>query len=163
MKNYNLNLIRKRHCYSIKEICSLLGVCKVTIKNWQQKGFLGIDERKTNKLFYGEILISFLRNLMQSRRVTLKVDEFYCLACHKAVNGTPKTYQKTQTGKNLGFYAKQVIISSKCEFCGNKLRKFSSTSCNEISRMKKKIKTTNEEIKGEQLVLPKFLSQDTIK
>ncbi|HPR17463.1 MAG TPA: hypothetical protein PLD62_04380 [Candidatus Cloacimonadota bacterium] len=160
MKNYNLNLIRKKHSYSSKDICNLLDVAKVTILNWQKKGLHSIDEQKLNKLFYGEHLKEFLNELMQKRRVQLQENEFYCLACHKAVKGMPKFYRKKHTGKKLGHKAVQVLISSKCEICGSKLRRFSSENITDVDDGKVIIKKANEEIKDEQIILPLFEQEE---
>jgi DNA-binding transcriptional MerR regulator len=156
MKNYNLNLIRKKHCYSIKEISKLLGVCKKTVTSWHKKGLITIDENKSNMLFYGEEVYNFLFELTKKRKVKLTDDEFYCVACHKAVNGVPKSRHITLTGKQLGENAKQVIIRAKCEICDNKIRKFSSERIKSKNEQKEEIKETYKEIKGEQLVLPIF-------
>ncbi len=125
-RTYNANLIRVRHCYTIKEIKELFGLKIRTVHDWIKKG-LKVVEGST-KPFYimGEDLKHFLKERAKERKFKLKADEFFCPKCHGARKSLPLMYHLELTGKKLGENSKQVYIKGVCEECGQSLTLFSS-------------------------------------
>lgn len=132
-----------------------------TIQLWHKQGLKVIDENTMPYLVMGADLKNFLKKMMDSRRVKLRPGEFYCLSCHKAVQGEEGTIKKIKTGKVLGLNANQVILQGKCEFCGSEVNRYSSDRVEEKIKKERKKDENKHEIKeakqgfdGEQLLLP---------
>jgi len=125
-RTYKTNLIRVKHCYTIKEIKELFGLNIKTVQSWTKQG-LKVVEGST-KPFYimGEDLKLFLKERAKKRKFKLKTDEFFCPKCHGARKSLPLMYHLELTGKKLGENSKQVYIKGVCEECGQSLTLFSS-------------------------------------
>lgn len=145
-RTYNTNLIRVKHCYTIKEIKELFGLKIRTVHNWIKKG-LKVVEGST-KPFYimGEDLKLFLKERAKKRKSTpLKADEFFCPKCHGTRKSLPLMYHLELTGKKLGENSKQVYIKGVCEECGQPLTRFSSDR-NVKELMKRGLLITEQQI-----------------
>jgi len=143
---YNTNLIRKKHCYTIKEIKELFGIHIGTVQNWTKQG-LKVVEGST-KPFYisGEELKYFLKERAKKRKSPpLKADEFFCPKCHYPRKSLPLMLTLEKTNKKLGKKYMKVNIRGVCEECGQPLIRFSSDR-NVKELMKKGLPITEQHI-----------------
>ena len=87
-------------------------------------------------LVMGYDLKEFLSKKLQSRKIKLEQNQFYCTKCRRAVSSELNQVVLKITGKTIGKYAYQEsVITGKCETCGTKLNRFShSGKLDEITR-----------------------------
>jgi len=132
-KNYNLRLIKYRHSYTFEEITKLLKVHQRTIQTWKNEGLNMIDSIKPY-LVMGYDLKEFLNKKLQSRKIKLESNQFYCTKCRQAVTSKNNQVKLIETRKLIGNKNNQeLIITGECEKCGTKLNRFShSGKLNEL-------------------------------
>jgi hypothetical protein len=122
---YNLNLIKARGSYSIKEICLLLKINRKTCSLWIKKGLEVIESNAGPLLVMGESLKRFIKEMRLSRKIPLKDDEFFCFRCHKAVVARTGSYTVIKTGKTIGKNAlDQIQAVGRCQICGTDVKRF---------------------------------------
>jgi len=133
MANHPLNKIRKKHSYSPAEIADLFGINIKTVRRWIKDGLTPLLPNR-RPLIMGAELHRFLVQKRQERKVTLRIDEIYCLACRKAVRGIPKSLKFEKTGKLIGKAdIEQQRKTGLCECCGRKISRLFQTSPGEIN------------------------------
>lgn len=124
-KNYKTNIIKSRHSYTFEEISELLNVHTRTIQTWKKEGLNIIDSIKPY-LVMGYDLKAFLQKKLETRKIKLDSNEFFCAKCREAVRSTDNDVWLKLTGKTLGNYGfKEIIIKGICEHCNTRLNRFS--------------------------------------
>ena len=122
---YNLSKIRAKTAYSLKEVCSLLGINRKTVLRWLKEGLVLLDATKKPWLIMGYDLQAFIRAKRKAKQVKLQFDEFYCLTCKKAVKAKRGTQRTEKTGKKIGKNEReQEMLCGKCKECGNNIARF---------------------------------------
>lgn len=122
MKRYQLNTIKRRHVYDIREIVGLLSVDRKTMQRWMKEGLKPILPDKKPLLFDGQVLYDFLKNRRAQRKVPLKTGEVYCLGCKMAVQPKKGTERIEKTGKRIGKDNKeQYRKTGLCNVCGKRI------------------------------------------
>ena len=123
---YNLNLIKSRRSYSIKDMALLFGKNGKTFSRWIKDGDLKVIETGVSPLLVmGEELERCIRDKRSSKKVPLQKDEFFCRKCHKAVRAKAGSKVISGTGKTIGKdRLEQMVASGLCEACGTKVMKF---------------------------------------
>ena len=81
-KRSNYRVIRSARTYTFEEASRVLGVSIGTIRLWVKAG-LPVMKAQRPFLILGEDLRDFLQTRSFKRKVTLKPDQLYCLACKK--------------------------------------------------------------------------------
>lgn len=76
----NRRRVRTHFSYTAAELAKLLDVHLNTVRAWQKAGLEPIPNTRP-LLFKGAVLIAFLTDRRQSRKVPLKPGEIYCLPC----------------------------------------------------------------------------------
>ncbi len=133
MANYPINKIKKKHSYNPAEIADLFGINVKTVRRWIKDGLTPLLPHR-RPLIMGAELHRFLIQKRQERRVTLKADEIYCLACRKAVKGIPESLKFEKTGKLVGRAGvEQKRKIGLCECCGKKISRLFQTPPREIN------------------------------
>lgn len=124
-RNYKIKLIKHRHSYTFEEISNVLNIHPRTIQTWKKEGLNVIDSTKPY-LVMGYDLKEFLNKKLQSRKIKLESNQFYCTKCRNAVSSKLNQVKLKITGKTIGKDAHQeTVITGKCETCGTKLNRFS--------------------------------------
>ena len=124
-KNYPLKLIKSRHSYTYDELSEKLKVHTRTIQTWKKEGLRVYSESKPHFIM-GFDLIEFLKKKLESRRIKLDFNEFFCPRCREAVRSTDNDVWFVLTDKTIGKDKHQeIIIKGICEFCNSKLNRFS--------------------------------------
>ena len=126
MPNYNINKIKSRKSYNIKEIAYLLDIDRKTCSRWIKNEGLKVIEENTNTiLVMGADLENFIRKKRAKNKTPLKENELYCLKCHKAVIPKIGSERIVKTGKRIGKKNReQFIKKGSCEICGTEINKF---------------------------------------
>ncbi len=125
-KNYNQKLIKIRRSYNPSEIARLFGIERKTCFRWIKNEGLRVIKPNTNPLLVmGADLKNFIVKKQKDRKVELKVNEYFCVKCQKAVRAKTGTQRVIKTGKTVGKDSKnQLNQIGLCEFCETKLNKF---------------------------------------
>ena len=124
-KNYKIKLIKRRHSYIYEQIQELFGVTERTVSTRKKEGLKVYSDSKPY-LVMGYDLIEFLKKKLQSRRMKLNSNEFFCAKCRHGVRSTDNNVWFQLTGKTIGNYGfKEIVIKGICEFCNSKLNRFS--------------------------------------
>ena len=82
-KNARLTGIKALRCYRVEEAAEVSGVSPRTIRNWIADGLPTLDGERP-MLIRGDDLQDYIKGTRASRKVSVALDEFYCLACRKA-------------------------------------------------------------------------------
>ena len=140
-KNYNIRLIKHRESYTLKQISETLHVHPRTVQEWRGEGLKTISTEKPF-LVMGYDLKEFLNKKLQSRKIKLEANQFYCMKCRNA--GTSKNNEVhlaslNKTIGNQGF--RGLIVNGICQECGTKLNKFSHEG--RLEELKNTFKITN--------------------
>jgi hypothetical protein len=85
MRKINPKGVYRHRSYTIEELSALLSKNKKTLLRWIDSGLKTIPESKKPILIMGSDLKEFLRNKYSKKKAKLKRNQFYCLACKKAV------------------------------------------------------------------------------
>ena len=133
-RNYNLRLIKSKKSYSTQELADLLGTHPQTVRDWHRAGLKPIDSDSTYILFVGSDVKDYLKNMMLSRRVKLKQNEFYCFGCKKA--STSNITECVSQNRFVGKGKVSIAYKGVCDTCGVKLTKFSSINPNQLDAQK---------------------------
>ena len=124
-KSYNIRLIKHRESYSLKQISETLKVHQRTVQEWRHEGLTTISTEKPF-LVMGYDLKEFLNRKLQSKKIKLEANQFYCTKCRNAVitiNNKVHLASLNKTIGNQGFNG--LMIKGICQKCGTKLNKFS--------------------------------------
>ncbi|SLN41794.1 Helix-turn-helix domain protein [Roseivivax jejudonensis] len=82
-KNARLTGIKALRCYRVEEAAEVSGVSPRTIRNWIADGLPVLDGERP-MLIRGDDLQDYIKGTRASRKVSVALGEFYCLACRKA-------------------------------------------------------------------------------
>ena len=126
MPNYNHRLIKSKRSYSINEISSLFGVNRRTCNRWLKNEGLKVIEKKVSPLLImGFDLIIFIKKKKTKNKVALRVNESFCVKCHKATKAKMGSEKIVKTGKKIGKAdLEQFKKIGVCRICGTKLNRF---------------------------------------
>lgn len=127
-KTYNLKKLANKRSYSSDELSETLNVHLQTIRDWRRSGMKPLPDSKSPYLFLGSEVKRFLHQEWQKQRVKLQADEFYCVACHKAVKPELSSIKLIEREKILGGGKQATVITSYCPICERKVNRFSSQS-----------------------------------
>ncbi|MCH7826601.1 MAG: helix-turn-helix domain-containing protein [Bacteroidetes bacterium] len=128
MKKYNCNKFKSCMVYTIAEICKMLELHIRTVQDWVKKGLIIKNPSKRPFLIEGEDIKNFLKNIASKNKITLKMGEFKCFRCNKAVKSKDGKVEIEFTNKFFGQGAQQIFIRGECEVCSGKLLRLSSTN-----------------------------------
>jgi excisionase family DNA binding protein len=78
-RRYNVRRVKLHWSYSISEVAKLLGVHKLTVSRWIERG-LPLIEKKRPFLIHGSDLRHFL-TAQQPRKQPCRAGEIYCVRC----------------------------------------------------------------------------------
>ncbi len=121
------NRIRDAKIYTSEELAKTIGVHLQTVLGYIRKGMPVINPQSRPYLIKGVDAKKFLIQQSKSRKCTIKIGEFYCLRCKKAVKSSVSNIIFEEKNRILGKNAKKVDIKGVCKKCGyDKLRIFSS-------------------------------------
>jgi DNA-binding XRE family transcriptional regulator len=123
-RKYDLRKVKAKRSYTSEELAEVLRVHIQTIREWRREGLKALEENTTPFLFLGNDVIKFLKLKIDSVKVKLKDDEFYCLGCKKAVH--PAFKSMTRRGVTIGSGKESVIFSAKCPLCNRIINRFGS-------------------------------------
>jgi len=127
-RNHNLRKLKSKKCYSTQELADTLGTHPQTVRSWRKNGLQPIDDSSHNSLYLGSVVQAHLKKQMDSRRMKLAPNEFYCLGCHAKTTSLQTTVilQNKLVGKNKD----SIRIEGKCIACGKKVNKFDAQEPN---------------------------------
>lgn len=124
-KRYPLNIIKTRRSYSVEEVAELFAVNKKTCFRWKEEGLQPIVPGAKPLLFMGYEVKRFLKKRQSVSKVMLKVNEYYCLRCRRAVRAKAGSEKTVSTGKRIGKDNRvQHCKKAICEKCGLKISRF---------------------------------------
>jgi len=122
---YNIATIREKTAYSVAEASALLGVNRKTITRWIREGLSLLDAEKKPIYIMGYDLKAFIKAKREKKSVQLGFNEFYCLACRKAVTAKRGSTKIEKTGKKIGKKNRdQEMICGRCKECGTNVARF---------------------------------------
>ena len=121
----NHTLIKSRSVYITGELAKVLGVCRVTIRNWIKKGMKVLDKEANPYLILGSDAREFIIKRKNRHKKPTKNNEFYCPRCKVPRLSDPEATVAKYTGKQF-ISSKQIIIYGICLICRCPLRYFSS-------------------------------------
>src|SRR3972149_9068384 len=125
-RNHDLRKIKAKKGYSTQELAEAVGVHLQTVRNWRRDGLKPIDPDSHYSLFIGSDIKEYLYGLMQSRRVKLEPNEFYCFGCREKT--TSLKISRQSQNRKIGTDKISVILKGRCVKCGKEVNKFSSKS-----------------------------------
>ena len=123
-KKYELRKIKTKRSYTFKEIADLLDVHVRTVQAWHSEGLNPLEGSNNPYLVMGKDLKMYLKLQTEKHKVTLGLNEFYCMRCRKAV--IPKKVYKYIGGIKIGGNKPSVRLSGICPTCSRKVNKFTS-------------------------------------
>ena len=124
-KTYNPRLIKHRESYTLKQISETLSVHQRTVQEWRYEGLKTISLEKPF-LVMGYDLKEFLAKKIQSRKIKLQPNQFYCTKCRKAVTSKSDEVFLYDLHKTIGKQEfKGLIVKGICNNCDSKLNRFS--------------------------------------
>lgn len=128
-KKIDLRKIKKRKCYTVKELANTLDVTIQSIY-WRihHKGLpsLNIDNVK---YITGKEFCKTEMDIRKNRKIKFKKNSFLCFCCHRAVlplNNEVKIEDFKDSEKTVPVSVIQLI--GVCESCGNKIYKCTNMS-----------------------------------
>ena len=124
MRKHRFHLIEKNRTYSTVELANRLKVHPRTIQEWCKKGLPRISEVRP-WLFKGDEIKAYLIRKKKQTKIPLGDGEFYCVKCHKAVEGVAGS-QTIKIGKKMGKYT-QYLLQAICKECGCKINRVTSS------------------------------------
>lgn len=123
-KKHRTNLIRARRSYTVQEIATLLDVDKRTCFRWVDIGLEVIEKNTKPLLVMGYELKRFIGEKQKKYKLKLKIDEYYCFSCRKAVKAKPMSEQMIKTGKIIGKQNRELFMRiGLCEHCNTKINR----------------------------------------
>ena len=123
-KKYKVNLIRTRRSYTIQEIAILLNVDKRTCFRWLDMGLEVIEKNTKPLLVMGYELKRFIGEKQNQHKLKLKIDEYYCFSCRKAVKAKPISERMVKTGKMTSKQNRELFMKvGLCEHCNTKVNR----------------------------------------
>ena len=124
-RRYNKNLIKVKRSYTRKEVAKLFNVTEKTCSNWIKQGLKFMKEDGNIMLIMGHDLKDFITKLNESRKVKLKLNEYFCVKCQKATTAKVGSEKDIKTGKTIGKNNRpQVIRKAICAKCSRKINRF---------------------------------------
>lgn len=123
-KKYELRKIKTKRSYTFKEIAELLDVHVRTVQAWHIDGLNPLEGSNNPYLVMGKDLKMYLKLQTEKHKVTLGLNEFYCMSCRKAV--IPEKVYKYTGGIKIGGNKPSVRLSGICPTCSRKVNKFTS-------------------------------------
>lgn len=115
-RRINPNRVKLHRSYSIAELATCLGVHKNTVRHWQAKGLVPIEQRKPY-LFHGATTREFLAKQNASRKRPCPPGTLYCVKCRQprppALGMVEATRRNATTGNLKAF----------CEVCGTMMHR----------------------------------------
>ncbi len=123
-KKYEVRKIKTKRSYTFKEIADLFDVHIRTIQAWHVNGLVTLEGSNNPYLVMGVDVQNYIKQQKQKHKVTLKVNEFYCISCRKAVT-TTEVFSNSN-GIKMGGNKQSVILSGVCPTCSRKVNRFTT-------------------------------------
>lgn len=120
-----IQFIRQRRTYTVRELALLLGVHPRTVHQWHTDGLAAI-EGSHPLLFLGGIAKDFLKVRLAVRKQKLGQDEFLCMRCRQPRESVPEKRKPMPTGKRIGRSKELILLYGVCSECGCKMVRFAS-------------------------------------
>lgn len=125
-KKYSLRKIKAKRSYTSEEIAETLNIHIQTVREWHRSGMNPLKENSTPYLFMGDEVKRYLKEKIDSHKVSLKEGEFYCLSCKKAVK--PEHYETIDRNIKIGKGVSSLLLKAECPECRKQLNRFSSSN-----------------------------------
>ena len=124
-QKYYFHRIHIRRSYTIQEVSGLLDISKRTVQRWLGIGLLSIDPTARPILIAGTALKQFVKNIRQSKKISLEENQFYCLKCKYPVEVEQGSELYKTTGKIIRSTGKdQITRIGICRVCKRKVMRF---------------------------------------
>lgn len=125
-RKLNWQRVQADHYYTPEEAGNLLNVHIGTIHLWTKKGMNVLRENKRHYLIMGKDLKDFLIARRQSRKMKLKIGEFYCFKCRIPRKSLPEGLVLETTEKMFGNGQAALKLRGICDECGRGLNLIST-------------------------------------
>jgi hypothetical protein len=129
-RKYNLRKLKAKKSYSSLELATALGVHVQTIHSWKKDGLPSIDNHTQRPLFLGSTVQEYLKGKMDTFKVKLKDNEFYCFKCKKAT--TSLKTEVIDMNRYIGKQSRSIMIKGECVKCNLKLNRLATQASNKL-------------------------------